>query len=99
MCAMPELAEVEWYRKQWEPGRGDRVVRVALHTGKYIFRGTNTKVLKEHLVGAKFSNSIRRGKQMLVKFSGDNYLGIHLGMTGKTHIESADFAPRKYDHL
>ena len=21
---MPELAEAEWYRKQWDPGRGDR---------------------------------------------------------------------------
>jgi formamidopyrimidine-DNA glycosylase len=32
-------------------------------------------------------------------FSGDVQLGIHLGMTGKTRVEPADFRPGRYDHL
>lgn len=48
---------------------------------------------------------------MLFEFSGNNpemigarenirsWLGIHLGMTGKTHVEARDFMPGKYDHL
>lgn len=36
---------------------------------------------------------------MLFKFSGDSWLGIHLGMTGKTHVEPARFLPAKHDHL
>jgi len=99
ICAMPELAEVEWYRKQWNDGRGDEIVDVRVHTGKYVFRGTNTRVLQENLVGKKLLRSTRRGKQMLFEFSGDNWLGIHLGMTGKTHVESPDFRPGKHDHL
>src|SRR5207237_1484014 len=40
-----------------------------------------------------------RGKRMLFKFSGDNFLFIHLGMTGKIRVESADYRPAKHDHL
>ena len=44
-------------------------------------------------------NSSARGKRMLFKFSGDNWLGIHLGMTGKIGVKPADFRPAKHDHL
>lgn len=95
---MPELAEVEWYRKQWDPGLGNEIIKLALHPKKYVFRGTNTAALQK-LVGQKLIVSTRRGKQMLFKFSGEIWLGIHLGMTGKTHVESRDFRPGKYDHF
>ena len=108
---MPELAEVEWYRKQWNAGLGDAIVDLAFHAGKYVFRGTSTRALRENLVGHKLLGSTRRGKQMLFEFSGDNpetigarenvrsWLGIHLGMTGKTHVEATRFRPAKHDHL
>jgi formamidopyrimidine-DNA glycosylase len=96
---MPELAEVEWYRKQWDAGRGEAVVDLAFHAGKYVFRGTNTRALRKNLIGQKLLKSARRGKQMLFEFSGDNWLGIHLGMTGKTHLEAARLLPAKHDHL
>jgi formamidopyrimidine-DNA glycosylase len=96
---MPELAEVEWYRKQWDAGRGDVTVDLALHSRKRVFRGTNTRELQRRLVGAKFLSSHARGKRMLFKFSDDNWLGIHLGMTGKIHVAPADFRPAKHDHL
>ena len=95
---MPELAEVDWYRKQWDAGRRDEVVDVSLHKSKYVFRGTNTSALQK-LIGEKFLRSTRLGKQMLFEFSDDNRLGIHLGMTGKTHVEPRNFRPRKHDHL
>jgi formamidopyrimidine-DNA glycosylase len=96
---MPELAEVEWYRKQWDPGVGNEIVDLGLHARKYIFRGTQTDALCHNLVGQKLLRSSRRGKQMLFQFSSANWLGIHLGMTGKTRVESADYRPGKYDHL
>jgi formamidopyrimidine-DNA glycosylase len=98
-CAMPELAEVEWYRKQWDTGRGDVIVDLALHPRNRIFRGTNTRELQRRLIGAKYLASNRRGKRMLFKFSGDNCLGIHLGMTGRIRVASANFRPAKHDHL
>jgi formamidopyrimidine-DNA glycosylase len=108
---MPELAEVEWFRKQWDPGLGDKILKVDLHATKRIFRETNTRDLRRLLTGAKLLDSAARGKRMLFKFSGDNpemigarenirsWLGIHLGMTGSLRVEAAEFAPAKHDHL
>ena len=98
-CAMPELAEVEWYRKQWNDGLGKEIADLQLHARKRVFRGKNTGALKENLVGEQLLRSTARGKRMLFKFSGDNWLGIHLGMTGKIRVEPANFRPNKHDHL
>lgn len=96
---MPELAEVEYYRRQWDPGIGDRVEKVALHAAKRIFRGTDTRALQRHLKGARLQRSEARGKRMRFHFSGDNSLGIHLGMTGRLSIAKPDYRPEKHDHL
>jgi formamidopyrimidine-DNA glycosylase len=96
---MPELAEVEFYRRQWDGGLGAKVLRVALHPRKRIFRGTNTRALVRHLTGAKLIRSTARGKQMLFEFSGQNWLGLHLGMTGRLRVEPPEFRPAKHDHL
>jgi formamidopyrimidine-DNA glycosylase len=96
---MPELAEVEWYRKQWNAGLGKEIVDIRPHARKRVFRGTNMRTLQENLVGQKLLRSATRGKRMLFIFSGDNWLGIHLGMTGKIRVESENFRPDKHDHL
>ena len=95
---MPELAEVEWYRRQWDAGIGDKVTAVRLHSGKYVLRGVDERALRR-LAGKKLLGSDRHGKQMLFRFSNNHFLGIHLGMTGKTRVETADFQPGKYEHL
>lgn len=97
--AMPELAEVEWFRKQWDPGLGHEIVDIAAHSRKYVFRGTDGDALRQNLARQKLLRSLRSGKQMLFAASGNNWLGIHLGMTGKTHIEPPNFQPGKHDHL
>src|SRR5205814_6923387 len=38
-------------------------------------------------------------KRMLFKFTNSNWLGIHLGMTGKIRVEPGNFRPSKHDHL
>ena len=38
---MPELAEVEYFRKRWDAGLGKRIVAVQLHGEKRIFRETD----------------------------------------------------------
>ena len=96
---MPELAEVEYFRRQWAPGLGDRVLAVKIHTRKRIFRGTDTRALVRRLTGARLLRSIARGKQILLEFSGHNLLGLHLGMTGKMRVEKPHFGADKHDHL
>ncbi|HEX8678886.1 MAG TPA: DNA-formamidopyrimidine glycosylase family protein, partial [Chthoniobacterales bacterium] len=96
---MPELAEVEYARKQWDPGVGRKVVAVQLHARKRIFRGEDTRKLARDSVGRRLLRSTARGKQMLFVFSGGNWLGIHLGMTGALRVEPAGFTAEKHDHL
>jgi formamidopyrimidine-DNA glycosylase len=96
---MPELAEVEYFRKQWDPGVRKKVVSVALHQGKRIFRGLDEKRLVAALQGATYLRSEARAKLMCFRFSHDAWLGIHLGMSGKLRVEPPDFTPGKHDHL
>ena len=85
---MPELAEVEYYRRQWDPGVGQEILRVQLHAGKRIFRESNPREIVRALAGSRFLRSSSWGKQMLFEFSGGNWIGIHLGMTGTLRIEA-----------
>jgi len=96
---MPELAEVEFFRKRWHPGIGDSVTRVLVHPRASVFRGGATTQLQNHLTAATLLSSAASAKQMLFKFSGNAWLGLHLGMTGELTVQPADHAPRRHDHL
>ena len=96
---MPELAEVEFYRKQWNGGLKQKILSVHLHSAKRIFRGTDTNALEQTLTGATLLESRAHGKQMLFRSTKNAWLGLHLGMTGKLRSEKAQFAPLPHDHL
>lgn len=96
---MPELAEVEFFRKHWAVGHGSKVIAVHLHEGKKVFRGTDTKLLARKLTGATLLDSATAAKQMLFQFSGGNWIGLHLGMSGELRVEARDYPPAKHDHF
>jgi formamidopyrimidine-DNA glycosylase len=105
---MPELAEVEYFRKLWNPGLNKKVSQVYLHPSARDFRGCNTETLKQHLSGSILRSSEAKGKQLLFRFSGNNWLGIHLGMSGKLSCVptvanrgdgSMSLKQDKHDHL
>ena len=96
---MPELAEVEFYRRQWDCGLRQKIVRMALHGEKRLFRGSDIVRLAKLLPGAMLLGSEARAKQMLFRFSKSLWLGVHLGMTGKLRVEPRDFTPGRHDHL
>jgi formamidopyrimidine-DNA glycosylase len=96
---MPELAEVEFYRKQWSRGLQRKILSVQMNVAKKIFRGTDVATLGKTLRGSTLLGSEAHGKQMLFRFSKGGWLGIHLGMTGKLRIEPAAAVALKHDHL
>ncbi len=96
---MPELAEVEYYRKIWDPGLGRRVKEVLARPHVRCFRDCDVGELKRSLVGRTLKSSECHGKQMLFRFSRDLWLGLHLGMTGKLLLESAADVPDRYAHF
>ncbi|MEO6245133.1 MAG: DNA-formamidopyrimidine glycosylase family protein [Opitutaceae bacterium] len=97
---MPELAEVDFFRKRWAlAATGARIVRVHTHDTKKILRGVDLLALRGALTGATLDVSAARAKQMAFRFSGNAWLGIHLGMSGELVVAPADHVPGKHDHL
>lgn len=100
---MPELAEVEYFRRQWDPGLKQRIEAVAVHGKKRIFRGIDIPEMEKALAGAVLERSEARGKQMLFvakpKRGKHAWLGVHLGMTGQLKVEKPGFVAEKHDHL
>jgi formamidopyrimidine-DNA glycosylase len=96
---MPEFAEVEYFRKRWNPGLEQEIERVVIHPAASVFRGCDVSLLEDKLTGATFLSSEAAAKQMLFSFSGNGWLGIHLGMTGELTVQPSDFTPGRHDHL
>ena len=96
---MPELAEVEFYRKQWDPGLGEPVVRVHTHPAARIYRDVPAAAIKEGLMGRRLLASHAHGKQMMFEFSGGAWLGLHLGMSGELFAAAPEYERRNRDHL
>lgn len=93
LTGMPELAEVEYFRKRWDPGLGRRVTEVRLPRATRPTRGLSAAKLREALEGRRLRDSHAAAKQMAFRFEGGVWLGVHLGMTGRTECVGADDAP------
>ena len=97
---MPELAEAEFFRKRWDlAARGARVVAVQTHDCAKIFRGTSPARLRRALTGATLLSSAAAAKQMIFRFSGDAWIGVHLGMSGELRTEAPGYVAKKHDHF
>lgn len=97
---MPELAEVEFFRKRWDlAARRQLIVAVELHPPAKVFRGIDPAEVRTALSGKRLLSSEAAAKQMLFRFSGDVWLGLHLGMSGELLVQSPAYLPAKHDHL
>lgn len=96
---MPELAEVEFYRKRWAIGHGAEVIAVHVHEQVRIFRGTQPRQITRRLKGTLLKHSESAAKQMVFVFGDTHWLGIHLGMTGELRAEPLGYISQKHDHL
>ena len=96
---MPELAEVEYYRRQWLPALGDAVTRVHLHPRARVFRSTDPRQIPAAVEGRAFREAHAHGKQLLFRFGSDTWLHVRLGMAGKLERGDPAMVPGKHDHL
>jgi len=98
---VPELAEVEFYRKRWHLAACGKVIRaVRVNPQARIFSrpGLASRVRRE-LGGARLVSSAAAAKQMCFRFSNGGWLGIHLGMSGELRVELVGYQSGKHDHL
>lgn len=95
---MPELAEVEYYRQQWEPALGQRIEWVHLNAASRCLRNTDSDLLLNEVPGQLLRQGLAHGKQMCWRM-GQGWLGIHLGMAGRLFCAPAPYVPHRHDHL
>lgn len=97
---MPELAEVEHSRRVWDAGLRQPVRAVVISRPQIrVFRETDVDAMRRRLPGARLIGSETGGKQILFRFTGQLWLGVHLGMSGELRVEeTAAFVPGKHDH-
>lgn len=96
---MPELAEVEFYRKQWSVGTDEVVKQVRIHPRARIFRESKAERIRKKLTGKTLISSTTHGKKMLFQFSDGCCLGIHLGMSGSLSACAREMVPSRHEHL
>lgn len=94
---MPELAEVFYFLHRWDPALGQRILHAAWRPCR-VTRGL-PRDLAERLTGTRLDRSEASGKQMLFRFSGGHWLGIHLGMTGELRAEPGAPGGDAHTHL
>ncbi|MEM9445376.1 MAG: DNA-formamidopyrimidine glycosylase family protein [Verrucomicrobiota bacterium] len=96
---MPELAEVEYYRKKWDPGIGETIQHILVNHNSAVFKKFKALPSLNSLVGKKLISSQCHGKQMLFILSKGTWLSIHLGMTGNLRAANLEEPREKHDHL
>ena len=96
---MPELAEVDYFRRRWDPGLGRKVAEVSLNTKARVGRGVDKPAMTQVLVGAKLLESFAAAKQMAFRFAGGAWIGVHLGMSGRLECGDVTREPTNYDHF
>lgn len=85
---MPELPEVELYRRLAERAVGRVVAGVETPDAWYLKRGATPDALAGALVGRTFVRARRRGKLLLLDTSdGGAVLGLRFGMSGRLVVD------------
>ncbi|MBV8780551.1 MAG: bifunctional DNA-formamidopyrimidine glycosylase/DNA-(apurinic or apyrimidinic site) lyase [Phycisphaerae bacterium] len=95
---MPELPEVETIVHSLRPRLfGQRIRGLTLHRTDIVHPfGFD---LAAALIGHRVTDLFRRGKRIVFQVDDDNHFFIHLGMSGRLTIQSAETSPRKHTHL
>ncbi|HVC69003.1 MAG TPA: DNA-formamidopyrimidine glycosylase family protein [Acidimicrobiales bacterium] len=89
---MPELPEVEAYRRLAESALDRPIAIVAVHDPRFLRGETPPARVKKILVGASFCAARRIGKLLVLDLAGtpaatDHRLGLRFGMTGSLFVD------------
>jgi formamidopyrimidine-DNA glycosylase len=87
---VPELPEVEAYRRLAEGSLGRRVERAVIGDPRFVRGPSSPRQLLAALAGASFTRARRHGKLLLLdmdKPGADRTLGLRFGMTGRLLLD------------
>lgn len=86
---MPELPEVEAYRRLAERALGRPIAEVDAPDAWYLKRGLDAAALTAAVLGDEFIAARRIGKLLLLDCAGGPTLGLRFGMTGRLVVDGA----------
>ncbi len=84
---MPELIEVERYRRLAESALGRPIVAVDAPDAWFLKRGLDSATLTEVAIGQAFVVAGRIGKLLLMDLDGGETIGVRFGMTGRLLVD------------
>lgn len=88
---MPEMLEVEIYRRAAAASLGRSIVAVDAPDAWFLKGGLDARAVKHALIGRSFVADRRRGKLLLLDTSDDGpTLGLRFGMTGVLELDGVD---------
>jgi formamidopyrimidine-DNA glycosylase len=100
---VPELIEVETYRRAAEAVVGRRVSSVDAPDAWFLKRGASAAAVTDALDGARVRAAERLGKLLLLPMSSGVVLGLRFGMTGRivvdgvAPIEGLEYSGARFD--
>lgn len=84
---MPELAEVDAYRRLATRALGRRVAGVVAPDAWYLRRGLTAEALEAAVVGRRLVDARRVGKLLLLDIEDGGTLGLRFGMSGRLLVD------------
>jgi formamidopyrimidine-DNA glycosylase len=91
---MPEILEVELYRRLAEKALGRTIEKAWMVDSRYGRGGTTPRRLQSALRGHVFTEARRRGKLLLLDTDDGPTLGVRFGMTGGLVVDSVEALDR-----
>jgi formamidopyrimidine-DNA glycosylase len=86
---MPEMLEVEAYRRLADRAIGRPVASVDASDAWFLKGGVTSRELEDTLIGRQFSGTRRVGKLLLMDVDRGPTLGLRFGMTGRLLVDDA----------
>ena len=96
---MPELPEVETYKRYVDSTALNQVIEKVTITDERIVRDGAPGTIRARLKGAMIESTERRGKHLFCKLSNGGWLALHFGMTGDLAYYKGPKEPPKYARL
>jgi len=96
---MPELPDVEGFRRVAEHAAGQQLTDIEVHDSQ-VLRGIRPQQFRKSLRGAEFGEPWRRGKWLLLPTAAEfPQVALHFGMTGSLLWCARDAEPHKHDRV
>lgn len=96
---MPELPEVEMFKRGAADKCRGRVVREVIVSDPGILEGISARDLERRLTGKRLRSSRRYGKHLFIELDGGGALAMHFGMNGSLALVAEGEADPPYARL